>query len=67
MPRRCFAPSRAFAWRPVLVAGVVLAATSRAALAQDDDPVRREGFFYQQRAFPGDRIPANAQIGRAHV
>jgi len=28
--------------------------------AQDDDPIRREGFFYQQRAFPGDRIPAQA-------
>lgn len=42
-----------------LLIGVALSAPRLA--AQDDDPLRREGFFYQQRAFPDARIPARAR------
>ena len=45
--------------RAVAVSLLLLAA-ARVLPAQDDDPLRREGYFYQQRAFPGDRIPAQA-------
>lgn len=45
--------------RALACAALVLGAF-RTAAAQDDDPLRREGFFYQQRAFPADRIPAHA-------
>lgn len=45
--------------RGVLVSLLLLSAV-QVLPAQDDDPIRREGFFYQQRAFPSDRIPAQA-------
>jgi hypothetical protein len=50
---------RRLGWR-MLALMLGLAGVARSAAAQDDDPLRREGFFYQQRAFPADRIPAHA-------
>jgi len=47
-------------WSRVVLVSLLLLAAVRVLPAQDDDPIRREGFFYQQRAFPGDRIPAQA-------
>jgi len=47
-------------WSRVALLSLLLLSAVRVLPAQDDDPIRREGFFYQQRAFPGDRIPAQA-------